>query len=197
VVIDRDRLSKLHARLLTGDVTATSELFQLAHRALTRVVRSRQDRRLEWDDASDAATDAILSYAAEPGRFDPAQASLFGYLTLIANRDALNLLRKRRGNDRKHEAFVEHDAHGGKDTQWQPNARMDATRILEEHYDTIVQEAGDEHVLELYLLGERDTDAYAIKLGISDLDVAEKQRIVKQRRDRVEQRLRRLKEALK
>jgi DNA-directed RNA polymerase specialized sigma24 family protein len=196
-VIDRDRLTKLHERLLAGDVTATSELFELAHRALARVLRSRQGRRLEWDDASDAATDAILSYAAEPGRFDPSRASLFGYLTLIANRDALNLLRKRRGHHRKHEALVEHEAEGGKNTEWQPNARIDATRILEEHFDTVIQDAGDEHVLELYLLGERDTDAYAIKLGISHLDPAEKQRIVKQRRDRVEQRLRRLKEALK
>lgn len=196
-MIERDRLLRLHERILAGDVTATSDLFLLVHQALTRTVRSRSHGRLDWDDAGDLATDAILAYAAAPARFDPAQAGLFGWLTLIAHRDAMNRLRSYRSEERKRQRVVELGVEGGKDFGQQANDRMDADRILRDHAGDVVQDDGDEQVLRLFLAGERETEAYATELGIAHLPRTEQQQVVKQRRDRIEQRLRRLKGVLK
>ncbi len=93
-MIDREALDRIHARLLAGDVVASSDLFRLVHRPLTVTIRNRVGTLITWEDAADAATDAIVEYTRMPGRFDPSRSGLFGYLLLIARRDALSLLRQ-------------------------------------------------------------------------------------------------------
>lgn len=194
-MIDPARLSALHTRIVAGDVTATSELFALVQRPLAAVVRKRISQ-LAWDDACDAATDAIVSYINAPDRFDPTRAGLFGYLALIARRDSLNLLRDYRAAQKKQTRVVELSAADGKDYCDDAATKLDAERILRDHLDEIVKEDGDEEVLRLFLAGEGETAAYAAVLGISDHPEAEQKKVVKQRRDRIEQRLKRLKENL-
>lgn len=75
--------------------------------------------------------------------------------------------------------------------------KIDADGILREHRTEIVRDDGDEAVLRLYLDGEKETRAYAEALGVADRPAPEQQRIVKARKDRIEQRLKRLREVLK
>ncbi len=75
--------------------------------------------------------------------------------------------------------------------------RLDADRILREHRDRLVREDGDETVLRLYLEGVKETVAYAEALGLVGLSPAEQKKAVKTRKDRIEQRLKRLREVLK
>jgi hypothetical protein len=196
-VLDRARLEKLHERVLEGDPKASAETFTMLHRPIASSVRRRLGGRVSWEEATDAATDAIVAYVKSPDRYDAARAGLLGYLTLVAYRDALNLLRDRRAEQEKHMRSVELSTSGGKDQGEAANAKLDADRILRDFSEKIIVDDGDEQVLRLFLEGERDTAAYAVRLGIAHLPEAEQRKIVKQRRDRIDQRLQRLKEVLK
>lgn len=196
-MIDRDELHALHERMLVGDVTASSDLFKAVHGALTATLRKRGTPQLSWQAAGDRATDAIVEYTKSPEKFDSSRSGLFGYLLLIARRDALNLFRDE-GNERKNVArVVELSAADGNTVEEAPDVRLDAARILRDHHAEVVRDDGDEAVLRLYLQGEKDTAAYARELGLSALPAAEQRKIVKVRKDRVEQRLRRLREVLR
>lgn len=196
-MIDREALDRIHARLVAGDVVASSELFRLVHRALTATLRKRVGTLMTWEEAADTATDAIVEYTSRPGRFDPSRSGLFGYLLLIARRDALDLLRKRGTAQKNLARLVELWGAEANTQEEAPDVRLDADRILHEHRDRIVREDGDELVLRLYLEGVKETVAYAEALGLAGLSPTEQKKAVKTRKDRIEQRLKRLREVLK
>lgn len=195
-MIDPSRLQRLHERILAGDAIASSELFVLLHRPIAATVKKRVGQ-LGWDEAGDLATDAIVEYTRSPEHFDPARAGLFGYLVLIAHRDALNLVRNRRTERKNLDRLVELSASDGNDPTDGNDARLDADRIIQNHLADIVTEEGDEMVLRLFLGGERETAAYAECLGIAHMPESEQTRLIKQRRDRIEKRIRRLRGNLK
>jgi DNA-directed RNA polymerase specialized sigma24 family protein len=193
----RARLQAIHERVLSGDPSASSDLFLALQRSLARVVYGRhRTGRLSWEDAGDLATDAIVAYLGAPGRFDFARASLFSYLVLIADRDALNLIRDRATKKKNLARFVELAATDGNVTDDPGDRRLDAERLLRNHWDKIVEDETDRRVLELMLNGEQETAAYAAALGVSHLAPADQRNLVKQRRDRIEKRLKRLGESL-
>jgi DNA-directed RNA polymerase specialized sigma24 family protein len=195
-VIDRARLEKVHERALTGDHAASAEVFMLLQRPIAATLRRRIGPSISWDEAADLATDAIVTYLKAPGRFEPARSGLLGYVIMIAYRDALNFRRDRQAEQKKHLRAVELSALTGNDSPKDVADAIDAERILRDHGHKIVVDDGDGDVLRLFLDGERDTAAYAAKLGIGHLAEGEQRQIVKQRRDRIEQRLKRLKEDL-
>jgi len=196
-MIDPGILDQIHNRIVNGDVTASSDLFRLVHAALGAAVRTRVGTSLSWEEAGDAATDAICDYLRAPEKFDGTRARLFGYLTMLARGDALNLLRARQAAAKKVERVVELAALSGNIVEGWPDLKLDAERIVQQHRDELVRDDGDEAVLRLYLESERETSAYAKALGVSDLPASEQQKLVKVRKDRIEQRLRRLREVLK
>jgi hypothetical protein len=196
-MINRDTLNRLHARIMQGDVTATSDLFKTAHGALAATLRKRLGSVASWEDAGDRATDAIVEYSKSPQKFNRSKGGLFGYLLLIARGDALNLARDK-GNERKNRArLVELSAADGNTLEEAPDVRLDADRILRDHHAEVIRDDGDDKVLRLFLEGEKKTVAYAEALGIAALPRAEQKRIVKVRKDRIEQRLKRLREGQK
>lgn len=194
---DRDAIEGLHARIVTGEPTATADLFAAVHAKLTRTIRKNVGRAISWEEAADTATDAIVAYANDPGRFDPARGRLFGYLLVIARGDALNAARDTRTERKNVTRLVELSAADGKSMEEAPDVTLDAARIIRDHHAAIVRDDGDDAVLRLYLHGERDTAEYATALKIAHLPAAEQRRIVKTRKDRIEQRLKRLREGLK
>lgn len=196
-MIDRDELLAVHRRLLAGDVTASSDLFREVHAALTAAVFKRTAPGLSWEAATDRATDAIVEYAKSPGRFDPSRSGLFGYLLLIARRDALNVVRSEQTGRKRDGWLVELSVSDGNTVEEAPDLRLDAARILTDHQAELVRDDGDEAILRLYLQGEKDTEAYANALGLTGVPPADQRKIVKTRKDRLEQRLRRLREVLK
>jgi len=196
-MIDRVALDQIHARILAGDVTASSDLFRLVHGALTATLRKRVGTLISWEDAGDAATDAIVEYAKAPHKFDASRSGLFGYLLLIARGDALNVARDD-GNARKNlTRIVELSVADGNALEEAPDVKVDANRILRDHHTELIREDGDEAVLRLYLQGEKETAAYADALGLSSIPAVEQKKLVKVRKDRIEQRLKRLREVLK
>lgn len=192
-MIDREVLNGLHQRLLVGEVTASSELFLLVHKGLTATLRKNLGSRISWEGAADAATDAIVEYIKSPAKYDSSRSGLFGYLLLIARGDALNAARDQQTERKNHLRTVELLDGVGNTSQELDEIALDADRILRKHYSDLIHDEGDEAVLRLYLQGERETAEYANALGISGLSETEAQKVVKTRKDRIEQRLKRLK----
>ena len=194
---DREQLRLLHERLVRGDPAAPSEMFVVLQKPIARVVCGRyRDAGLSWIDTADIATDAIVAYLSAPHRFKPERASLFTYLVVIANGDALNLIRDR-GKGRKNYAhFVELSAADGNITDDEEHRRLDAEKLLRAHIDEITETDMDRRVLNLMLQGEQETAAYAVVLGIEGLPASEQRSLVKQHRDKIEKRLKRLGERL-
>lgn len=195
-MIDRARLDRIHERVVAGEPTASAELFVLVHHPIAATLRKRVGTLLSWEEACDLVTDAIVAYLKAPTKFDPARAGLFGYVLMIAKGDALNLLRDRGVNEKNRERFVELLSADGNTVEETPNVKLDAERIMAKHHRELIRDDGDEAVLRLYLDGEKETSAYATVLGLTGLPGSEQQREVKVRKDRIELRLKRLRDDL-
>ncbi len=86
----------LHARLLSGDVVAPTELAErivpLLRRRLERLERSAGDPHL----VPSVIGLVVAKYLREPERFNPARGGLVAYLSMEARSDVLNELEARR-----------------------------------------------------------------------------------------------------
>lgn len=189
-------LNDFHQRLLTGSPTATHDLFQLAFGPIKGFLRNKYPT-LDDDRIHDIATDSILSYLADTAKFDPVQSSLWSYLCMAANGDALDAIKKQL---RQQELLSQ----GAQDVEeWSARANdfsevevsIDARAILSAHSNRIAVNQTERDFLALILQGERSTDAYAKAL---DLDPAstETKGLVKQVKDRLLLRLKRLRDEL-
>lgn len=191
-----DEERALHARLLAGDLTASAEV---ATRYLTGLVDvlSRKHPQVAARDETmvrDAATDALLDYAASPASFDPERRTLQGYLFMAAEGDLLNALAKAR---REHEREKLSDP-----VELRQSARNTGVGVpkaerelqhqeLRARLNELVPDPMEQQVLELMLEGERETMAYAIVMGIVEKDWEERREEVKRMKDKLKARLRR------
>lgn len=192
----RTELAEVHRRVLQEDPTASLTLFLLLHKPLIRVLQRQFGRGLELEQIMDLATDAIMAYLREPRRFDPQRSSLYSYLAMIARGDGLNRLQSKKSEQKKLRLYsqevVELDS-PARNMQKEAETTWDATTLLEKYGKEIVEDEVDGAVLRLILLGEKDTAAYARAINVAHLPEDERKAAVKQRRDRIEKRLVRLK----
>jgi len=185
-------LLDLHHRVMTGDPSASAELFSAIHRPIVGVLLRLHGRKgVSADDAGDLATDAVMDYLQNPEKFEPSRSSLFTYLCISAKGDALNLLRSRRREREKLLRFVEL-VEGGRNIVDMDTCMLDADAIISRYAAELFDDEQDVQILKLMLAGERNTEAYAAALGLGRATAGEKNAAVKQRRDRLEKRLRRL-----
>ena len=181
---------ELHQRLVEGDPLAPSELVETFSEELVRRVRARA--QITDDDflVCDAVTDALLAYAQQPTKYNPAKSGLLTYLTMSAHGDYLNMLARERRREKREVPLenVEHRLNVG-------------NNLIEDVLDTVMEREGiltpeerirllqqvserfpdpqDRQLLNLMLLGERKTAAYSAVLGILDSDKNEQRRTVK------------------
>ena len=204
---------ELHQRLFEGDPLAPSELVETFIEELVRRVRARA--QITHDDfiVYDAVTDALLTYAQQPTKYNPAKSGLLTYLTMSAHGDYLNMLARERRREKREVPleYVEHRLDVGNN--------LIEDLLIEDVLDTIMEREGiltpeertrllqqvserfpdpqDRQLLNLMLLGERKTAAYSTVLGILNSDKNEQRRIVKRHKDRLSKRLKRLGEKLR
>lgn len=157
----------------------------------------------------DAATEAVLNYSENPSTFDPEKLGLFGYLKMSANRDLLNALdkekRRRTSESSAASRVVELGPGGGKELERDEDierienrSQQDEERsreVMAKVYEAL-PDPKDRRMLELILDGVRETEPYAEILSIRDRDEAEQRHIVKQNKDRIKARIRRLRKQL-
>jgi hypothetical protein len=195
---DPAALLAVHGRLLTGDPTASADLFELAYGPLVgHAIKKHAAFGMDQDRARDLAVEALASLVERPGVFDPLKGNLFGFLCMMLDGDAKNAGRDKANRREKFSEFaVEVEKVGGNSYVTSPETRVDAERIMLRYGAEIVVEEGDHEVLRLILEDERDYDAYAVALGISHLPQEQKRAEIKRRKDRIEKRLERLKDRL-
>lgn len=170
----------LLADLLANKPTARSRFAEAVYEPLVAALAWRHPLAGE-DAVTDAAGDALMSFLADPTRYDQARGKLRGYLLMAATGDLLN----RRRGDRKHHAgrvpleAVEDRPAGGKSDAGAPEwgERVAAAVAL--------LSADDRGVLDLMRAGERRTRVFAAALGITGLPAATQAAVVKRIKDRL------------
>jgi RNA polymerase sigma-70 factor, ECF subfamily len=189
---------ELHERLLDGDLVASQEV---ATAFLLAVVERLKQRFPRLDDESlifDAAADAILSYAERPSQYDPQRLRLLSYLVMSADGDLKNALQRhqRRAHREVPMRDVELllDARNSEVEEVYPEKRPAAPGVEEVDHKIReeIPDPVDRQLVDLMMQGERRTEAFARVLGITDMDVLQQRKLVKQHKDRLKKRLMRL-----
>lgn len=199
-----ERALAIHQRLVDGDPTASAAVFEMMLRPLRGYLLNRHSSELDGETVRDIAVDALMLYVRSPERFDPSRAGLFRYLTLIADRNAQDAIRRRARQPREFEPLVEDrllptnslSESASTLTSGHTQLRIDAIAIVERHKREICSDPGDEDILALILQGEIETAAFARAMGLDDPDGALARRAVLRAKDKIKRRLRRLKDRL-
>jgi RNA polymerase sigma-70 factor (ECF subfamily) len=186
----------LHLRLIAGDPTATLDSIE---RWLPQLVRSLGMRFAQVASEDEhiittAAIDALLSYTANPQKYDPARGTLSYYLYMLAYGDLLNALRSRSKRSKTEIPIPAADPSAlieNSDIANKVAGSLDAHATLD-RVRAVLTGPEDHLILSLMLAGERSTAVYAQALGISHLPESEQRAIVKRHKDRISRRLERL-----
>ena len=191
-----ERLNDLHRRLLDGSRTASLDLFREAVGPVSRYVLSKVSG-VSIEEAGDLAVDAIIEHVQNPAAFDLERSSLWTYLCMVAERDALDLVRLRASREKlleKHNQEIELWQVDTNTETEQVEWKRDAERIMREYGAKLVQTDGERRVLGLMLDGERAVAVYATALGLAPSeDVAAE---VKRVKDRIMLRMRKVRDEL-
>jgi DNA-directed RNA polymerase specialized sigma24 family protein len=190
-------LNEIHRRMLAGDRVASRDLFLAAGEPLRGFLKKKLPP-LSYDDRHDLATDAILSYLANPVACDITRSSLWSYLCRNARADGIDLLRKRRRQHtllhKKVQTDVEFWAARAKDV-FKGEDAIDARHIMGLFGHKLVTNDAEVRVLALLLTEEISTSAYAQALGL-DPQTPGIEHTVKQAKDRLLLRMKRLRHDL-
>jgi hypothetical protein len=180
---------------------ATADLFRLLLGSLVARLRYRWPQLAHTDAAHDAAIKVLTDYFAAPERYDPARMELLGWLALQAHADLKNDYASAR---RRFERSWIVESELSPDTEARP-VRLGELIAVVDRYP--VEESGDfmARVREAfpavedrrliyvhYVEGDHSTAAAAGALGIEHLPPAEQARLVKQAKDRIAKKLRRM-----
>lgn len=202
MAVDHARIRARHERLLSGDPTATAELFELLLPALVDRLNSRWPTRAHTDEAHDAAIKVMVDYFTAPQRFDPDRATLLHWLAIQAHADLVNDYRSAKKaferdvelRDDVAEARERRNRPGVRKNQ--PGARDSYPSDMESPFLRRVAcefpESADRRLIKLLIDGDRSTTAAAEALGVGDLPAAEQAAVVKRNKDRIMKKLRRM-----
>jgi DNA-directed RNA polymerase specialized sigma24 family protein len=176
-------------RALVADPTTFGPFAELVLDPLTAAL-ARQFPTTDPDDVSSAATDALMWFSLNAGRFNPDLSPLPAFLRMVARGRLLN----RRDANRRHREgkipwdSVEHELTAGNDPVDDDRPSFDSPALRDA---VAALPAADREVVELIRDGERRTAAFAAVLGLSDLPPDEQEREVKRAKDRIKARLKR------
>lgn len=189
----------LHNRLLAGDRVASAELSRHVVPELVRRLSLRWRSLRGTDSVHDAAVEVFVAYLRSPERYDQGRSSLVGWLELQAHADLTNDYRSpRRSFHHQRVTFV-----GGDHVETADIARKsgrmssdvypsDADDELLSRVLRAVEDPTDRRLLALIIDDERSTAVAARVLGIEHLSDREQAQIVKQNKDRIKAKVRRL-----
>ncbi|EPX60882.1 hypothetical protein D187_001534 [Cystobacter fuscus DSM 2262] len=183
-----DEEKDLHGRALQRDPLILTDLFQ----SFTSQIESflRHDLKCDAETAHAAVFDVLLSYLAEPERYDPAKSRLVTYLTRAAKHRVQDQLKSgvwRRLREENFASVVELGQPSPKDIL--ENA-VEASRAVDRLSKRLSER--DLASLRLILSGEYSTEKLAEALGLNISSPEEMRRAVRRHRDRLMKILERL-----
>lgn len=189
---------ELHQRLLDGDFVASHEV---AAALLPAVVDRLKQRFRRLDDETlllDAAADAILNYAERPSQYDPNKLRLLSYLVMSADGDLKNALHRQQRQAQREvprpDVELLLDARNPEQEEARPYEHPGVPEVEEVAHKIrqAIPDPVDQQLVDLMIQGERRTAVFARVLGITELDIQQERKIVKQHKDRLKKRLARL-----
>ena len=179
-------LGGLHARLLSGDRTA----LDLLARELLGTLSQRLQRafpRAPHDTVIDSVEDAILEYAAAPGRFDHLRGTpLAQFVYVAAWRNLANHLHAETRRRAREAAYA--SSHMPPRASEPEPAPFLAERVRSYALSTAANEF-EARAIEEWLAGRRTTSNLARALQLGNLPAAKQRREVKRFKDRILKRL--------
>ena len=205
--VSTEESQDIYRRLLANEPDAPSDLFALFLDPLVGALQSAFPSLPDPYLVQDVVTDSLFTLAQRPMRYAPEKASLWSYLYTDAKGDLLNAIERerKRWKDATFD-IVEHDVHDqGTNVEAEvlnalvPDG-LPAGTTLEEVLAMVqatMSDPQDRELLELMLDGERKSEAFSEVLGIGHMTPLEQRRIIKQRKDRIDARLRRLGERIR
>jgi hypothetical protein len=201
----REEESRLHQRLLDDDPVAPAEVAGTYLRPLIAWLKKRNSSQVPEHFVEEAAGEAIVSLTKNPRSFDPlrsrAERPLFSYLTLSAQRDLQNLLKKEEAHWRGRESLesvelsplARKHLSEDKDPSLPLQLREEAEKANREVLSRVKDGLGEEEVrvLDLMLDGERKTAVFAQALGKGHLPKKDQKVEVKRIKDMLKKRIER------
>ncbi len=191
-----ERLLNIHARIMTGDMIAPSELAELALPILTDRLNKKYPDIFDPDLVDTAVTDALLNYFAHPDRYKPEKLSVIGYLFMSANGDLLNWLKPK--SVERNSIQLDEDVEFGDryaEIPIESSVAVDDANVeddvfahlssIDSRIREIFSDPRDQELVAMIMDGIRETEEYAKVLGIDHLDYSEQQEIVKKHKDRI------------
>ena len=189
--VDQEFLQKL----LSGDPTATADVFTAFYTPLFNWLQIN-NRSVDEQMNHDAATTALVSLVKNPQSFKPELGkSLKSYLKMSAAGDLKNLFRRERKHQSGRKSF--------EDVELGDDAGNTTSRELERHEEiewanttilpdvrrglTLEELAG----LDVYLAGEKSTEAFAAVLRLEESPIEEREATVKKFKDKIKLRIKR------
>jgi len=199
---DPDPHRHLHQRLLRGDRDAPERLVAECAPLLQRLLRRRY-LALPREAVADAANDALLALIRHPERYEPGRLPLLKYLTLIADRKLIDMIRQKIRDSSRIEfvgGLVELAAAESKEPldENAPGPGDDPDRLPPEllgWIEATLPDPADRAFVNLMSEGERDAASYARLIGAAELPDKERAAAVKRNRDRILKRLQRRNQA--
>jgi hypothetical protein len=198
----QEKALEVHQRLLGGDPVAPADAAELLLDQVAGRLRYKWPDVVYTDACSDAAVEVLVTYLADPSRYQPSRSSLVGWLVMQAHRDLIN------DYDSKPKRFerlwlVESALPVDPNTGETPRldeqvASFDTVPVIDgSSVLAAVREAfpdeRDRRLIWLMCIEENhSTEAAAEVLEITDLPSAQQTAEVKRRKDRIMRHLRRL-----
>ena len=194
--------ARLYLRLLAGEPDASFDLLKAFAQPLINALRLKFPDLPDPAIVDDAVIDTLLEFPKHVARYDPTRVRLWSYLWMDADGNLRNAYQKEkarlarlvpldvaddladRNNDLEESVIRRHVP-----PYLPENVAMEQVR---RELGAIRSNSTDWAVLALMLAGVRRTEQYAAVQGISHLPVAEQRRLVKNAKDRVRVRLRRI-----
>lgn len=187
-----DDLLRLHRAFVSGCEAAREQLasllvFDLFQSLSRKYAGDTVDRDVIWD----GVITALLRYFDNPDSFDPNSGiPLSAYLRRLADWSIRKTWRSEgRRRVREQRVAEGHDWTLVEPFDWIECAESEAT--LRRRAAEILQSPGDRAVFDLWLHGERRTEAFAKPLGLSGRPVEVQRQRVKRAKDRILKTLRR------
>lgn len=188
---------RLHERLLGDDPVAPSDFCAAFLKPLLGHLRARLGD-VDPHLLETAVHQTLVDHVKNPHRYDPVRnPDLGGYLRMAARGDARNLLRTETRRAQRHEVVELDSLPGNTDGEDGPALRLirGEEEARRDRLLAAVERQCDEadcRVLRLVAAGVKEHTAFAVALGIVALPIEEQRDLVKQAKDRVMKRLRRL-----
>jgi hypothetical protein len=187
---------ELNTLVKNDNALALSKIFDAYGGTITSKLKKLYSKYAKIDETLvlQSVNDALWGYYRNPHTFDPDKNTLLRFLEIAAERDLINLLKKERKfldfkNDLPSDVELEEKmwnrAIGNGESPESDFINKEVLHKIDEQFKNHFKNERDIELAKLILAKVRETSRFSTVLEISELDIDEQQKLVKQHKDRI------------